>query len=218
MKLVAKNGESLHVTLNLWGAWRLLTELDADVLNASDSRGGVYDRYVSDPFFRADFLSVLIETGTRWEVSSDRAVMFIENTQADSADSLSREVRLFLPDPDDLVRGQSDRKPEPYNAHEIWKAVFRLAGGCGVDWRGLTMRQLWYMADGKERGAWSMTSAVMALIANCNRDPKAHPRPFSPDEFSPFGKPANRQRKAIPHSDKSMKTLGGMFDKMFSKR
>ena len=35
------------------------------------------------------------------------------------------------------------------------------------------------------RDAWQRTSAVMALIANVNRDPKRG-RPFRPADFDPF--------------------------------
>ena len=42
------------------------------------------------------------------------------------------------------------------------------------------------MAEAKARERWSHTSSLMALIANCNRDPKRRARPFRPDEFNPL--------------------------------
>ena len=41
------------------------------------------------------------------------------------------------------------------------------------------------MSDARTRAAWSHTSALMALIANCNRDPKKS-RAFKPSDFDPF--------------------------------
>ncbi len=36
---------------------------------------------------------------------------------------------------------------------------------------------------------WSRSASVMALIANCHRDPKKT-RAFRPSDFDPFAKPA----------------------------
>jgi hypothetical protein len=40
------------------------------------------------------------------------------------------------------------------------------------------------MADARQKHDWSMTSSLMALIANAHRDPKKH-RPFKPADFDP---------------------------------
>ena len=216
MKLVAKNGDSLRVAVTLHGAWRLLSELDVDLLNPGDQT--LYDRYLADPFFRADVLTVLIETGAARAVSTVEAAALIENTPGDSADELAEDIRLFAPDEKDLPKSDgADRDRQPYDPYDLWKTVWRLAGGVGVDWRELSLRQLWYMADGAQRAAWSIASAVMALIANCNRDSKSHPRPFTPDEFSPFADKNRKKKSAIPHSKQSMDMLGGMLNKMFKR-
>jgi hypothetical protein len=41
------------------------------------------------------------------------------------------------------------------------------------------------MAEGRQRADWSRISALMALIANTQRDPKKH-RAFKPADFDPF--------------------------------
>ncbi len=41
------------------------------------------------------------------------------------------------------------------------------------------------MAHGKGKDTWSHTSALMALIANVNRDPKKT-RVFKPTDFDPY--------------------------------
>ncbi|MBN2559919.1 MAG: hypothetical protein JXQ75_03190 [Phycisphaerae bacterium] len=40
------------------------------------------------------------------------------------------------------------------------------------------------MADGRQHHDWSVAASVMALIANCHRDPKT--RAFKPKEFHPL--------------------------------
>jgi hypothetical protein len=49
------------------------------------------------------------------------------------------------------------------------------------------------MAEAAGRERWSRASALMALLANVNRDPKRG-RPFSPEDFSPFA--ARRQSRS----------------------
>jgi len=41
------------------------------------------------------------------------------------------------------------------------------------------------MADARTRESWNHTSAILALIANVNRDPKKT-RPFVPADLNPF--------------------------------
>jgi len=48
----------------------------------------------------------------------------------------------------------------------------------------LTLRQLLLMAEGRNENLWMLASAVMALLANCHRDPKK--RAFTPDDFNPM--------------------------------
>ena len=41
------------------------------------------------------------------------------------------------------------------------------------------------MAEGHGRDAWGRLSVLLALVANCHRDPKKH-RAFRPSDFDPF--------------------------------
>ena len=54
-----------------------------------------------------------------------------------------------------------------------------------TDPRPFTLRELLWMADGAQRSEWSRTSAMMAHLANINRDPK-RTRPFKASDFDPF--------------------------------
>jgi hypothetical protein len=42
------------------------------------------------------------------------------------------------------------------------------------------------MSQARQRAAWTQTSSVMALLANCHRDPKQRPRPYEPSDFNPL--------------------------------
>jgi len=58
------------------------------------------------------------------------------------------------------------------------------------------------MAEAKSRESWAHTSALMALIANVNRDPKKT-RPFKPADFDPYTAKDKRD-KAIEVTDMAM--------------
>lgn len=62
------------------------------------------------------------------------------------------------------------------------------------------------MANGRGRQMWEQTSALLAMQANVNRDPKKRPTPFSPAEFNPY---AIAKKKRAPKM--RMKDVKGMF-------
>ena len=45
------------------------------------------------------------------------------------------------------------------------------------------------MAEGRQREAWNHTAALLALLANCHRDPKRS-RAFTVTDFHPLAEPA----------------------------
>ncbi|MEX2388190.1 MAG: hypothetical protein WD534_09940 [Phycisphaeraceae bacterium] len=49
----------------------------------------------------------------------------------------------------------------------------------------MTLRELVAMAEAKSRDQWNHTAAVLALIANCHRDPKKT-GPFKAEQFHPL--------------------------------
>lgn len=42
------------------------------------------------------------------------------------------------------------------------------------------------MAEARCRERWSHTSVVLALLANCHRDPRKKPTPYKPADFNPY--------------------------------
>lgn len=53
------------------------------------------------------------------------------------------------------------------------------------------------MAEGRQKHDWGQTASMLALIANCHRDPKKRPRPFAPDEFMPRSKPRRKATVSV---------------------
>ena len=58
----------------------------------------------------------------------------------------------------------------------------------------MTLRQLLIMHDARQVAEWDRTGAVLAMIANVNRDPKKVPRAYKSSDFNPFA-----ERKAAQH-------------------
>jgi len=48
------------------------------------------------------------------------------------------------------------------------------------------------MEEGRRREAWNHTAEVLAMLANCHRDPKT--RPFARTDFHPMEGRAGRRR------------------------
>lgn len=48
------------------------------------------------------------------------------------------------------------------------------------------------MSEGKSRHDCGIAAAHMALVANCNRDPKKHPKPYLASDFFSV------EKKAVP--------------------
>lgn len=49
----------------------------------------------------------------------------------------------------------------------------------------MTLRELVLMAQARQQDAWNHTAALLALLANVNRDPKKG-RAFAPGDFHPM--------------------------------
>lgn len=54
-----------------------------------------------------------------------------------------------------------------------------------MDPAGLTLRELVWMSEGRSREGWNHTAAVLAMLANVNRDPKKG-RPLKLADFHPM--------------------------------
>lgn len=49
------------------------------------------------------------------------------------------------------------------------------------------------MREARDKSEWNRTASLLALMANVNRDPKRHARPFAPADFHPY-ETAHRSR------------------------
>jgi hypothetical protein len=78
----------------------------------------------------------------------------------------------------------------------------------------LTLRQLIWMAEGRDKHVWSVVSAMMALIANCHRDNKK--RPLDADDFNPTLTKEERHRNAILITNDNVEIMRNEFKRVFS--
>ncbi len=62
----------------------------------------------------------------------------------------------------------------------------------------MTLRQLFWMAEGQGRERWAHTSLLCTLLANANRDPKKT-RPFKPADFDPYSRRERRPMSGGNH-------------------
>lgn len=63
------------------------------------------------------------------------------------------------------------------------------------------------MVKAKRLEQWQHTSSIMALIANCNRDPKKKNRPFQPRDFNPYMQKKNVLRLPKKEAFSILKTV-----------
>lgn len=52
------------------------------------------------------------------------------------------------------------------------------------------------MAEARQSAAWDHTAAILAMVANVNRDPRKS-RPLRPADFHPYGKGKGKQSIAV---------------------
>ena len=64
-----------------------------------------------------------------------------------------------------------------------------MAGEIGVEFQDKTLRELVDM----RHGAWNKVSALMAILAEINRNPEKKREPFLPADFHPFQERPKRQ-------------------------
>ena len=102
-------------------------------------------------------------------------------------------------------------------ASDSWQNLWRIAGSLHLgpcDLKELTLRQLVWMCEGRDRHVWSVASSLMALIANCHRDSKG--KKLSPDDFNPMLTKAERNRDAILITDDNVELMRDEFKRSIS--
>ena len=65
------------------------------------------------------------------------------------------------------------------------------------------------MAEARCQDGWSHTSAMLAMIANANRDPKKKKSPYKPADFNPML--AERKTAGIPLTTENIGILKTVF-------
>lgn len=69
------------------------------------------------------------------------------------------------------------------------------------------------MSEGLGRERWAHTSAILALVANVNRDPKKRARPYKPDDFNPY---RDRESKKRPRRSASKEEMAFLREALMS--
>jgi len=69
------------------------------------------------------------------------------------------------------------------------------------------------MAEGRRRERWTHTSHLMALFANCHRDPKKG-KPLAPRDFDPYARRSDRHADAIPADISALKVFVARSDEL----
>jgi hypothetical protein len=94
------------------------------------------------------------------------------------------------------------------------RRIWELAGILGVDPGPLTLRELVWMYAGRRREHWLHTAHIMALLANCHRDPKRMRRPFDVADFLPLDlKSTVRRATGLRLTARNLRLLKPLFDK-----
>jgi hypothetical protein len=75
--------------------------------------------------------------------------------------------------------------------------IYELAGVVGIDPGPLTLRELFWMVDGRRRDAWDRTAAQIAALFNAAPDPTGKRKPRQPSEFHPFYARAKPKKKIV---------------------
>lgn len=68
-----------------------------------------------------------------------------------------------------------------------------------------------WLAEAKSRDAWGHTAAVMALLANCHRDPRKRKRAFRPGDFDPYAREARKEPVIHKPKDEVFRLLKAAF-------
>ena len=68
------------------------------------------------------------------------------------------------------------------------------------------------MTEGRDRFAWSIVSALMALVANCHSDGKTK---YESDDFNPTLTKEDKHATAILITDDNVGIMRGEFQKVF---
>lgn len=67
------------------------------------------------------------------------------------------------------------------------------------------------MAKAADKNRWSHTAELMALIANCHRDPDRHRQPFTAAEINPYARDKHPKINGALSGDDMRETLRGAF-------
>ncbi|MGE0606565.1 MAG: hypothetical protein AB7O62_05500 [Pirellulales bacterium] len=84
--------------------------------------------------------------------------------------------------------------------------IYELAGIVGVDPSPFTLRELAWMAEGRQRESWNHTSQVLAMLFNAHRD-RQKTQAAVPADFHPLSKKKRASDEPLPADISVLKTF-----------
>ncbi|MCA9072402.1 MAG: hypothetical protein KDA84_25935 [Planctomycetaceae bacterium] len=179
------NGREWLVNITIGTMQRIKNRLAFDLLNLDEDS---LHRLNVDPMLLCDVIWMTVQEEAKEENIS--ATAFARSLAGDvfdvCAEALVNALIEFFPKPE-TSGGKSPGNPEQPPV-DRWDIVWELAGIVGTDPQGMTFRQLSNMADAQLKHDWNQTSHIMALMANCHRDPKRNRHAYRPRDFNPMVK------------------------------
>jgi len=92
--------------------------------------------------------------------------------------------------------------------------TFEAAGRAGIDPGPYKLRELCWLADGRNRAEWDQTALMCSALFNQIRDPKRKRLPFAPSDFHPYHE---TQRPGLKLNKRNRPILRKMFDTVGAK-
>lgn len=178
-----KSGRLWEISITIGSALRVKGNCGVELMDAEDIDQA--ENFMLDPeMFRDVVFNCLID--------GQRNSREIFNWALSEGDLIFKAASAFL---DELVEFfPLDEKKEKTDEPEIkgpdldtWDFIWQTAGILGVNPLPLTLRQLVSMSEGFGKERWNRAGSILAMLFNCNRDPKKASAK-SADDFNPYVK------------------------------
>ena len=211
-------GRTWSVALNIFVVKQVRGLLGVDLLDlgidAKNPADGLLYRLIGDPVLLVDVLFAVCKAQADAAGVTDE--QFAQAMAGDAIDSATKalleELADFTPSPRDRARARRvieatwqmiDRAQDVLDANAerelprvmdeadagTWQLVYEVAGFIGIDPGPLTLRELVWMAEGRDRRAWDHTSMIAAAALSAMRE-----RMVDPARLNPYRQKSGRAR------------------------
>lgn len=143
-----------------------------------DSKGDPMHRLADDAVLLTDTLYALCkDEATAAGIGREQFELGFNGAALREAfKALTADLLNFFPEPTENEAGSHARNP--------WQVVYQLAGVAGVNPGPMTLRELGWMSEGRDRTQWRHTSAILAQVVNSN--PYRKGKPVKRSDLDPY--------------------------------